>query len=96
MPDSSPLKFLDRNPGSSDSERRVRLQTAFSMAEECNMSRLSSRDLQAEKEEPLKKKKKKRKKRVRSESRESVEDWGSVSEKKDDRPRIEDLINNRE
>ena len=60
------------------------------------MSRLSSRDIQAEKEESVKKKKKKRKKRVRNESRESVEDWGSVSEKKDDKPRIEDLISNRE
>ena len=93
---SPSINFYNRNPGSSDSERRVRLQTALSMADDCNMSRMSNQILQAEKTESVKKKKKKRKKHIKHEEQESGEEWGNASEKKDDKPRIEDLIANKE
>ena len=60
------------------------------------MSRMSGQTLQTEKTESVKRKKKKRKKHISSEERESGDEWGSLSEKKEEKPKIEDLINNKE
>ena len=66
------------------------------MAEECNMSRMSSRALQADRTEAVKKKKKKRKKQVNNEERESGDENGNASARKEEKPKLSDIIDNKE
>ena len=70
------------------------------MADDCNMSRLSSRALEvAERNDRVKKKKKKRKKKgvkFTSDGEESGEEGQAGLPKPDDKPQFTDLIENKE
>ncbi|XP_065052500.1 uncharacterized protein LOC135681805 [Rhopilema esculentum] len=95
----SPSRWVKRYPGSSDSERRVRLHTALSMADDCNFSRLSSRGQLSEKAEPVKKRKKKKKKKgvkFSSEENESTGEGSESSPKKEEKLQLSDFMENKD
>lgn len=57
---------------------------------------MSSRALQAEKTDTVKKKKKKRRKQLLTDEHESGEDGGNTSPRKDEKPKLNDVIDNKE
>eukprot|EP00794_Sanderia_malayensis_P017584 gene17584-19337_t len=89
----SPSRWIKRYPGSSESERKVRLQTALSMADECNFSRQSSREVQQS--EKSKKKKRKNRKGVKFKPDESDSETKETAVQ-EEQPQFSNLMESKE